>query len=87
MVYTVASFVKTGLDKTPNDLRDKRLLTFDPDKLTRVDVERPRARPIEFGKNEQNEWQILKPVRCAPTAAQVDDLISKLKDAKMDATV
>jgi len=30
-VYTVASFVKTSLEKTPNDLRDKRLLTFDQD--------------------------------------------------------
>src|ERR1035438_4933190 len=32
-VYTIASYVKTSLDKTPNDLRDKRLLTFDQDKL------------------------------------------------------
>jgi hypothetical protein len=29
-VYTIASYVKTGIDKTPNDLRDKRLLTFRP---------------------------------------------------------
>ena len=43
-----------------NDLRDKRLLTFDPDKLTRVELAAKGA-PIEFGKNGQNEWQILKP--------------------------
>ena len=37
-VYTVFSFVKTSLDKNLNDLRDKRLLTFDSDKLTRVEL-------------------------------------------------
>src|SRR5580692_11595476 len=34
-VFTVASFVKTGVDKSANDLRDKRLLSFDQDKLSR----------------------------------------------------
>src|SRR5580658_4684631 len=37
-VFTVLSFVKTGLDKSVNDLRDKRLLAFDSDKLTRVQL-------------------------------------------------
>ena len=64
----MASFVKTSLEKTPNDLRDKRLLTFDQDKLTRVDLQRPNGETIEFGKNNQNDWQILKPSRCARTA-------------------
>ena len=59
-VFTIASYVKTSLDKTANDLRDKRLLTFDSDKLTRVELAAKGA-PVEFGKNGQNEWQILKP--------------------------
>lgn len=82
-VYTVASFVKTGLDKTVNDLRDKRLLTFDSDKLTRVQLAAKGA-PIEFGKNGQNEWQILKPRPLRADSTQVDSLVTKLKDAKMD---
>jgi hypothetical protein len=86
-VYTVASFVKTSLEKTPNDLRDKRLLTFDQDKLTRVDLQRPNAESIEFGKNNQNDWQILKPKPLRADGSQVEDLIRKLKDAKMDASV
>ena len=59
-VYTIASYVKTGLDKSDNDLRDKRLMTFDSDKITRV-VLAAKGTPVEFGKNAQNEWQILKP--------------------------
>src|SRR5262249_21613088 len=56
-VFSVSSTVKTGLDKTTKDLRDKRLLTFDSDKLSRVELTAKGA-PIEFGKNNQNEWQI-----------------------------
>ena len=85
-VYTVASFVKTGLDKSVNDLRDKRLLTFDSDKLTRV-VLNAKGGPVELGKNAQNEWQILKPSASRADGSQVDSLVGKLKDAKMDATI
>ena len=86
-VYTIASYVKTSLDKTPNDLRDKRLLTFDQDKLTRVDLQPAKGEAIEFGKNNQNDWQILKPKPMRADGSQVEELIRKLKDAKMDTTV
>ena len=85
-VYQIATYVKTGLDKTVNDLRDKRLLTFDSDKLTRVQLQ-TKGPAIEFGKNAQNEWQILKPRPLRADSTQVDALIGKLKDAKMDPTV
>ncbi len=85
-VYTVLAFVKTSLDKGLNDLRDKRLLTFDSDKLTRVELT-AKGSAVEFGKNGQNEWEILKPRPLRADSSQVDALVSKLKDAKMDATV
>ena len=82
-IFIVASYVKSSLDKTPNDLRDKRLLTFDSDKLTRVDLT-AKGPTVEFGKNNQNEWQILKPKPLRADGLQVDELVRKLKDAKMD---
>ncbi len=85
-VFTVASFVKTNLDKTSKDLRDKRLLTFDSDKLTRVELN-ARNQSTEFGKNNQNEWQILKPKPYRADGSQVEELVRKLKDAKMDTSV
>jgi hypothetical protein len=85
-VYTVFSFVKTSLDKNLNDLRDKRLLTFDSDKLTRIELT-AKGQSEEFGKNGQNEWEILKPRPLRADSAAVDGLVSKLKDAKMDATI
>jgi Domain of unknown function (DUF4340) len=85
-VYTIASYVKTGLDKTDNDLRDKRLLTFEPEKVTRITLA-AKGVPLEFGKNGQSEWQILKPGPFRADGSQVDGLVTKLKDAKMDTTV
>jgi len=39
---------------------------------------------VEFGKNGQNEWQIVKPRPLRADNSQVESLVSKLKDAKMD---
>jgi hypothetical protein len=84
-VFMVSSFIKTGLDKPPADLRDKRLLTFDQDKLTRVELQ-AKGQAVEFGRNSQNEWQIVKPRPLRADSAQVDTLVAKLKDARMDIT-
>ncbi|MEO7652404.1 MAG: DUF4340 domain-containing protein [Bryobacteraceae bacterium] len=82
-IFTVSSGVKSGLEKTSKDLRDKRLLTFDSDKLTRVELQ-AKGGTVEFGKNNQNEWQILKPKPLRADGSQVEELVRKLKDAKMD---
>src|SRR5579872_6781860 len=84
-VFTIASYVKSSLDKTSKDLRDKRLLTFNSDKLTRVGLS-AKGQSLEFGKNNQNEWQILKPRPLRADGLQVDELVRKLKDAKMDSS-
>ena len=84
-IFTIPSYSKTSLDKTPRDLRDKRLLTFDSEKLTRVELV-AKGQTIEFGKNAQNEWQIIRPQPLRADGGQVEELIRKLTDAKMDAT-
>jgi len=84
-VYTLPTYTKTSFDKTVNDLRDKRLLTFNQDKLTSVAVT-GKGQTVEFGKNAQGDWQITKPKPLRADGLQVDDLIRKLKDAKMDLT-
>jgi hypothetical protein len=78
-VYTLSSSIKTSLDKSVNDLRDKRLLTFDTNQLTRIELG-----PVEFGKNSQNEWAIIKPEPYRADNFQVEELLRKVADAKMD---
>ncbi len=82
-VFTIASYTKTSLDKSEKDLRDKRLLTFNSDKLTRVEL-LAKGQDFEFGKNNQNDWQILKPKPLRADGGQVEELVRKLRDAKMD---
>ena len=82
-ILTIASYTKTSLDKTPWDLRDKRLLTFDSEKLTRLRLT-AKKQTIEIGKNAQNEWQILDPKPMRADGGNVEQLITRLKDAKMD---
>jgi hypothetical protein len=84
-VFTVASYVKSGLDKSVNDLRDKRILTFDQDKLSRVELV-AKKQDMEFGR-DKDQWQIVKPKPLRADGLQVEELIRKLKDAKMDLTV
>lgn len=85
-VYAVSSSVKSSFDKSLNDLRDKRLLTFDSNKLTGVELDSSKGGAIDFGKNNQNDWVILKPKPYRADSFQVEDLVRKLGDAKMDLT-
>src|SRR5260370_2079496 len=81
-VFAIASYTKTSLDKSPNDLRNKNLLTFDSDKLSRVELTANKT-VIEFGRNK-DAWQIVKPKPLRADQSSVEELIRTLRDAKMD---
>ena len=85
-LFTVASYNKTSLDKSANDLRDKRLLTADFDKISQIELtlQKPdKKQDITFGRNK-DAWQILKPGPFRAESYPVEDLVRSLKDAKMD---
>jgi hypothetical protein len=81
-VFTIASFTKTGIDKGLDDLRDKRLLTVDADKITRLQLV-VKQQEIEFGR-DKDQWQIVKPKPQRADASKVDDLVRKLASAAME---
>ena len=81
-VFTIASYTKTSLDKSLNDLRDKRLITLAADKISRVELLK-KGEEIEFGRN-RDEWQILKPKPLRADSTQASDLVRQLTEAKMD---
>jgi hypothetical protein len=82
-VYAVPSSLKSSFSKDVNDLRDKRLLTFDSSQVSRVELTAPKS-DIEFGKVNQTDWQIVKPGPYRADSFQVEDLLRKLSDLKMD---
>jgi hypothetical protein len=81
-VYTLATYNKNNIDKGVNDLRDKRLLTVDANKVSRVELAR-KSQTIEFGRNKE-DWQILQPRPLRADNFQVADLVRKLTDARMN---
>ena len=81
-LFTVSSYTKTSLDKRVNDLRDKRLLPVDADKVSQIEVIRKNLN-LQFGRNKDS-WQILKPKPMRADSVQVGDLVRDLTNAKMD---
>jgi hypothetical protein len=82
-VFAVPTSFKTSFDKSVNDLRDKRLLTFDQGQLSRVDLIQGKT-DIEFGKNSQSEWTIVEPQPYRADNFQVEELLRQLSESKMD---
>jgi len=85
-VFVVNSSIRAALDKSWKDLRDKRLLTMDPDKVSRVELT-AKKQSVEFGRIGANEWQIVKPKPMRADGWQIEEMVRKLREAKMDATV
>jgi len=81
-VFTIAGYHKSSIDKSLNDLRDKRLLTISPDKISRLEITGKNG-DFEFGRNK-DEWQILKPKPMRADVDAVSQLVSKLTDARID---
>jgi hypothetical protein len=85
-LFTIASFNRASLDKSWKDLRDKRLLTVESDKLSRMEFT-SGPNTVEFGKIGSGEWQIVKPNPFRADNFAVDEASRKLKDSKMDPNV
>lgn len=84
-LFTIPTSTKALFDKTWRDLRDKRLLPFDSEKLTRVELTAKGA-AIEFGKNNANAWTILRPKALRADNFTAEELVRKLKEARMEVT-
>jgi Domain of unknown function (DUF4340) len=81
-VFTIATYNKTSVDKSLNDLRDKRLLPVNADKVSRIEIVK-KNQEFEFGRNK-DEWQILKPRPLRADTSEISNLLRKLTDARMD---
>jgi hypothetical protein len=81
-VFTIASYSKTSLAKTLNDLRDKSLLTSRSDKVSRVELLK-KGEDLEFDRTKDG-WQILKPSSSPADSSAVNALVSTLTNARMD---
>jgi len=82
-LFTVATASKSAFDKETKDLRDKLLLPFTQDKVSRIEIT-AQKQTYEFVRKGENEWQIVKPKAMRADTIQTDDLVQRLKTAEMD---
>jgi Domain of unknown function (DUF4340) len=81
-VYALSSYKKNSLDKQLNDLRDKRLLRFDSDKVSSIELT-AKKQIMAFGRSK-DQWQIVRPKPFRADSSQVEELLRTLRDAKID---
>jgi hypothetical protein len=81
-VFTMASYNKNSLVKSLNDVRDKRLLIFDSDKVSSIELT-AKKQTIAFGRTK-DQWQIVKPEPLRADQFPVEELLRALHDAKME---
>src|SRR5260370_17806233 len=70
-VFTMASYNKNPFVKSVNDLRDKRLLTFNSDKACSVELT-AKKQTIALGRSK-DEWQINRPKPFRADRSQVEE--------------
>ena len=85
-VFTIAGSSKSSLDKSAKDLRDRRLLTADFDKVHQIELHNQSpGKKLDITLSKDNSsWQILKPAAARAETSKVDELTRSLQDAKLD---
>ena len=81
-VYSVPKNTKTNLDKGLNDLRDKRLMPVDFDKLTSVEINGAKLH-LTFGSDD-GQWTVRSPANLRGDTSKMETIIEKLRTSTMD---
>ena len=81
-VYSVPKNTKTNLDKGLKDLRDKRLMPVDFDKLAGVEISGAKLH-LSFG-SDNGKWTVRSPANLRGDTSKMETIIEKLRTATMD---
>jgi hypothetical protein len=81
-VYSVSKNTKTNLDKGLKDLRDKRLMPVDFDKLSSVEISGAKLH-LTFGSDD-GKWTVRSPANLRGDTSKMETIVEKLRTATMD---
>ncbi|MGA9059528.1 MAG: DUF4340 domain-containing protein [Terriglobia bacterium] len=81
-VVTLASYLKSNLEKTLFDLRDRRALTLEADQLRKIEVD-SKGKKWTLEKNPEGIWDLVLPPPVRAERFAVDGLISQLRGLTM----
>ena len=80
-VFLVSAFQETTFNRTPFDLRDKKILKFDRDKADSLVLAKGSS-SLELGRSG-TEWKVIKPVASRSDYSAIEGFISRLSSANM----
>lgn len=81
-VYTIPSYRANALRRSLTDLRDKRVLRFDREAVSGIELTW-RGAGVRLGRGDEG-WRVIAPVEDAADAATVDELLSDLSFLRAD---
>ena len=84
-VFTLGSGVKSSIDRSLDDLRDKRLLPFDPTSVKTIELTLGGRNVVltkSASSSGESEWKITAPEQLRADGFQVEELVRKLGDVK-----
>jgi hypothetical protein len=85
-VFLVQAYQESSLAKKTFDLRDKRVLHFDRDKVDLVELTAPGAPPVQLARSG-SEWVVKSPVQARADYGAIEGLITRLSTASMSELV
>ena len=81
-VFTLASYLKTSLEKKMFDVRDRRAMTLEPDQLQKIEVSY-KGTSWTLQKNPEGVWDLVLPPPVRADHYTVDGLVSQLRSLNM----
>jgi hypothetical protein len=84
-VFLVSGYLESSFNRTPFDLRDKKIVTFDREKVDRIEIRRGSSLVTLVKTN--GEWRMTAPVDARGDFGAIEGLISRLQSAQMKAIV
>lgn len=98
-IYTIARYKASSFDKSPDDLRDKRILEFDRAAIQRIEATWPGGSVValreaappadvdEEGLAPPESWRIVEPIQARADPETIDTLLSELSTLRAEGFV
>jgi len=85
-VFTLASYLKSSLDKKVFDLRDKRILSIPSGQVNRIEV-RSKTKRWTLSKNPQGIWDLVLPPAVRADRFTAEGIVRRLENGTMESVV
>lgn len=84
-VFLIPSYLDTTFDRTTFDLRDKTVLTFDREKVDRIELDTP-DHVVKFAK-QGADWRMTSPIDARADFGGLEGIIGRINTAQMKSIV